>query len=189
MNNPYNQNSAKTEKTSPMADFVYPSRPDNLAPPLSFFAFIAYLCLAIMHALQFTVIEHFGGFYVDELLQTIDPVALLLSLLWVACTLLALIPVAIVVIVYLTDREQHKKTARLLTVLHLCGIVLSLVTDFLISGVPSVVSLISWAFIGALFCLAHYSKAKVYDLKNNLHAAIFMVMILLTLSFVFLAFV
>ena len=76
-----------------------------------------------------------------------------------------------------------------LTIVHLCGILLSIVTDFLIGGIPSLISLFRWGFIGILFFLAHYAKIKIYDLKSNIHAAMFMAMILLTLSFAFLSFV
>ena len=108
MNNPYCQNAAQSDKLSPLQDYVYPFHDKDVATPLSFFAFIAYLCLAVMHLLQFTDAEHFEGLYMDSFLHSFQPIAFILSLLWIVATLLALVPIIVVVVLYLIDKKHAK---------------------------------------------------------------------------------
>ena len=181
------QNLSQQGRSSPLPDYTYPSHKDEFSAPLSFFAFVAYICLAVMHVLQFTVLEHFKGFYKDAALQKLNTPLLLCSLLWVVGTLLSLMPILVLIVTHLKDKDQRKSTTRLLAVLHICGIIFSVTADFLIGGVPTAIPLARWGFIIVLFFLAHHSKAKIYDLKDNLHTALFTCMILFTVSFVFLS--
>ena len=186
MNNPFDQKSTHSEKASPLLDYIYPTQPDTLEHPLSFFAFIAYLCLGCMHLLQFTESAHFAGFFFDKMLNTFNAFDFFLSLSWLLATLLATAPLAVIVGFYLSNREKQKHTAKILTAIHIVGTLLSLLLDFLIDGVPHAVSFIRWGWIVILFLLAHYTKGKLYDLKNNANASLFMTMILLTISFMFI---
>lgn len=186
MSNPYNQKSTHSEKSTPLVDYVYPSYPDTLEHPLSFFAFIAYLCLGLMHVLQFTETAHFEGFYFDQVLHTFDAASFVLSLCWLLATLTAIAPIATIVICYLNNRDKEKRTALILTIVHIVGTLLCILLDFMIDGVPNAVSFIRWVWIFILFFLAHYSKSKIYDLKNNGNACLFTTMVLLTISFMFI---